>query len=40
MVKRKKAAGVRREVLIKEDLKKFKEEIIHEFHIISEGLID
>ena len=40
MVKRKKATGVRREASTKEDLKKFKEEIIHEFHIISEGLID
>ena len=26
--------------IIKKDLKEFKEEIIHEFHIISEGLID
>ena len=40
MVKRKKATGVRNEVPTKEDLKKFKEEIIHEFHLISEGLID
>jgi len=29
MVKRKKATGVRKEVLTKEDLKKFKEEIVH-----------
>jgi hypothetical protein len=40
MLKRKKASGVRKEVPTKEDLKKFKEEIVHEFHIISEGLID
>ena len=39
-VKRKKAAGVRKEVPTKEDFKKFKEEIVHEFHVISEGLID
>ena len=40
MVKRKKVMGTRKEVPIKEDLKKFKEEIVHEFHVISEGLID
>jgi acetyl-CoA carboxylase carboxyltransferase component len=40
MVKRKKAMAAPKEVLTKEDLKKFKEKIIHEFHIISEGLID
>jgi len=40
VVKEKKAASVRKEFATKEDLKKFKEEIIHEFHIISEGLID
>jgi len=40
MVKRKKASAVRKEVPTKEDLKKFKEEIVHEFHLISEGLID
>jgi hypothetical protein len=40
MIKRKKAAGVRKEVPTKEDLKKFKEEIVHESHVISEGLID
>ena len=40
MVKEKKAASGRKEFATKEDLKKFKEEIIHEFHIISEGLID
>lgn len=40
MVKRKKATGVRKEVATKKDLNKFKEDIIHEFHIISEGLID
>ena len=40
MVKRRQATGVRNEVSTKEDLKKFKEEIIHEFHLISEGLID
>ena len=28
------------EVATKEDLKEFKEEIIHEFHVISEGLLD
>ena len=37
MVKRRKASGVRKEVPTKEDLKKFKEEIINEFHVISEG---
>jgi hypothetical protein len=40
MVKQKKALAVRKEVPLKEDLKKFKEEIIHEFHVISEGLTD
>jgi len=40
MVKKKRGAGVRKEVPTKEDLKKFKEEIVHEFHVISEGLID
>ena len=24
----------------KEDLKKFKEEIVHQFHVVSEGVID
>ncbi len=28
------------EVVIRQDLEKFKQEIIHEFHIVSEGLID
>jgi hypothetical protein len=32
--------AVRKEVATKDDLKRFKEEIIHEFHMISEGLID
>ncbi len=40
MVKQKKASGVPKEVPTKEDLKKFKEEIVHQFHVISEGLID
>jgi len=40
MVKRKKIAAAHNEVPIKEDLNKFKEEIVHEFHVISEGLID
>jgi hypothetical protein len=40
MVKRKKVVGARKQVTIKEDLKKFKEEIVHEFHVISERLID
>ena len=40
MVKRKKALSVPKEVVTKEDMNKFKEEIIHEFHVISEGLID
>jgi len=40
MVKiKKKLAGVK-ETATREDLNKFKEEIIHEFHVISEGLID
>ena len=40
MVKKKKATGVRNEVSTREDLKKFEQEIIHEFHLISEALID
>jgi hypothetical protein len=32
--------SAREEASTKEDLKKFKEEIIHEFHVISGGLID
>ena len=28
------------ESAIRQDLKKFKEEIVHEFHVISEGLLD
>ena len=40
MVKRKKVTGIRKEVPTNEDLKNFKEEIVHEFHVISEGLID
>jgi len=40
MVKQKKSSGVSKEVSTKEDLKKIKEEIVHEFHVISEGLID
>ena len=28
------------EVTIKKDLEEFKEEIIHEFHVVSEGLLD
>ncbi len=40
MVKRKRAAGAPKEVPTKEDLKKLKEEIVHQFHVISEGLID
>ena len=40
MVKQKKSSGVGKDVSTKEDLKKFKEEIVHEFHVISEGLID
>jgi hypothetical protein len=40
MVKKKKATSVRNEVPVKEDLKKFKEEIVHEFHVISEALIN
>jgi hypothetical protein len=34
------SSGVSKEVSTKEDLKKFKEEIVREFHVISEGLID
>jgi hypothetical protein len=30
-------SGVSKGVSIKEDLKKFKEEIVHEFHVISAG---
>jgi hypothetical protein len=40
MVKTKRTAGVPKEVPTKEDLKKLKEEIVHQFHVISEGLID
>jgi len=40
MVKRKKPSAVCKEVTTKQDLKNFKEEIVHEFHVISEGLID
>ena len=40
MVKSKKASGIPKQVVTKEDVEKFKEEIIHEFHVISEGLID
>ena len=40
MVKRKKASGFRKEVPTKEDLKKFEEEIVHEFQLIFEALID
>jgi len=40
MVVGKKASGTSKEVVSKGDVKKFKEEIIHEFHVISEGLID
>jgi acetyl-CoA carboxylase carboxyltransferase component len=40
MVKRRKATALRNKTTKKEDLKKFKEEIIHQFHLISEGLID
>ena len=40
MVKQKKSSGVLKEVATKEDVNKLKGEIIHEFHVISEGLID
>jgi hypothetical protein len=40
MIKRKKPSGASKQVVTKEDVKKFKEEIIHQFHLISEGLID
>jgi hypothetical protein len=40
MVKKKRIGGVGNQVPIKQDLKKFKEEIVDEFHVISEGLID
>ena len=40
MIKRKKPPGIPKQVVTKEDVEKFKEEIIHEFHVISEGLID
>ena len=30
----------RKESATKEDLKNFKEEILHQFHVISEGVID
>ena len=40
MVKQKRSSGVIKEVPTKEDLKKFKEEIVHDFHVISQGLID
>jgi hypothetical protein len=40
MVKQKKTPRAPKEIVTKGDVKKFKEEIIHEFHVISEGLID
>jgi hypothetical protein len=40
MVKQKKAMDIRKAVVTKEDVKKFKKDIIHEFHIILQGLID
>jgi acetyl-CoA carboxylase carboxyltransferase component len=40
MVRRKKAASRCKEVPTKEDLKKFKEQILHGSYFISEGLID
>ena len=40
MVKRKKASGIPQQGVTREDVEKFKEEIIHEFHVISKGLID
>ena len=32
--------GIIKDSMIKRDLQNFKEEIIHQFHLISEGLID
>ena len=29
-----------KEAAIREDLEKFQQEIVHEFHVVSEGLID
>ena len=40
MIKQKKGSGVFKEVVTKEDMKKLKGEIVHEFHVISHGLID
>jgi len=40
MDKRKGVVDVRKDHLTKKDLKSFKEEIVHQFHLISEGLID
>ncbi len=40
MPKQNKPAGVRKEIASKEAMKKFKGEIVHEFHVVSEGLID
>ena len=40
MVKTKMKTAAGKEVATKGDLNRFKEEIIHEFHLISEGLID
>jgi hypothetical protein len=40
MVRRKKAASGCKEVPTKEDSKKFKEQILYELHVISEGSID
>jgi hypothetical protein len=40
MVKRKKVTGIRREAPAKEHFKRLKGEILNEFHVISEGLID
>jgi hypothetical protein len=39
-VKGKKAISAKADGITKKDLQSFKDEIIHQFHIISEGLID
>jgi len=39
-VNREREMNTSKEAATKEDLEKFQQEIIHEFHVISEGLVD
>jgi len=40
MTEQKKTSGVRKQTMTKEDMNNFRDEIVREFHLISEGLID